>query len=173
MLMVLIALIIGAILGVIALAVMLVARKEFSPIVFIVAGAAFVGGFIIAWIAIWTVLPVVGTIIAVSLLLTGIGIIVLLRKFSRNFGRIGRDIAGIIALVIAGGMVLTPVYFFGSSAIYRGYDTASYFDTILEFPDSKMPFNNIVTGDHLRVVDSDLAEEIIQKSSPFGSNTEI
>lgn len=173
MLMVLIALILSLIYGILALVVMLVARKEFSAIVFLVSGGVFLGSFVVIWLALWFSLPVVGTIIAMSLLLAGIGIIVLLRYFSRNFGRIGRDVAAIITLVFAGGMILTPVFFFGSSTIYRGYDTARYFDTIIEFTDAKMPFNNIVTGDHLRVVDSDLAAEIIQKSSPFGSNTEI
>ncbi|NHJ03524.1 MAG: hypothetical protein EAX90_01780 [Candidatus Heimdallarchaeota archaeon] len=171
--MVLIALILSLIYGILALVVMLVARKEFSAIVFLVSGGVFLGSFIVIWLALWFTLPVVGTIIAMSFLLAGIGIIVLLRYFSRNFGRIGRDVAAIITLVFAGGMILTPVFFFGSSTIYRGYDTARYFDTIIEFTDAKMPFNNIVTGDHLRVVDSDLAAEIIQKSSPFGSNTEI
>jgi hypothetical protein len=173
MLIVVLALIIGLVFGIVCAAVVLLARKKFSPAVYIVGLGAFVGGFAVSTILFWFSQPVVGSILLACFLFGGILIAILVRLFSRSFGRIGRSATSIITLVLAGGLILTGTYFGVSSAIWRGYDQAKYFDSILELPIGNTPFNNIVTGDHLRVVDSDLAAEIIQKSQPFGSNSMI
>ncbi|NHJ40965.1 MAG: hypothetical protein FK731_13120 [Asgard group archaeon] len=173
MLIIVLALIIGIVFGIACAAVVLIARKRFSPAVYIVGLGAFVGGTIVSMIIFWFSQPVVGSILLGCFIFGGIVIAVLVRLFSSSFGRIGRSTTSIFALIIAGGLLLTGTYFGVSSAIWKGYDTAKYFDTILEFPDENMPFNNIITGEHLRVVDSDLAAEIIQKSQPFGSNSMI
>jgi len=107
------------------------------------------------------------------MLIVGIGMIVLLRVFSRNFGRLGRSPEKIVVLIIATGLIITPAAFGIGTAIYKGFSQAKYFDSILTFTDEKEPFNSLITSEHLRVVDSDLAAELILKSSPFGSNTMI
>ncbi|MHA1461813.1 MAG: hypothetical protein ACTSQ0_01950 [Candidatus Heimdallarchaeota archaeon] len=169
----LLALILGSIFGVLATLVVWIAKGEATPAMGIIGGGAFVAGFLVSLTQFWYSLPTWGTVIVVGLLLGGIMVIVMLRLFSKSFGRLGRSPEKIIVLIVGILLIVTPAYFGLSAAIYRGYDTARYFDTVLEFPEGELPFNNIVTGDHLRVVDSDLAEEIIQKSSPFGSNTMI
>ena len=169
----LLALILGSIFGVLAALVVWIAKGEATPAMGIVGGGAFLAGFLISLTQFWFSMPTWGTVVVVGLLLGGIMVIVMLRLFSRSFGRLGRSPEKIVVLVVGILMLILPVWFGVSSAIYRGYDQARYFDTVLEFSDEPMPFNNIVTGDHLRVVDSDLAEELIQKSSPFGSNTMI
>ena len=171
--MIVLALILGLVFGLLAGFVVFVSRGEFSPSVWVVAGGGFVAGFLVTLIGVWFSMPTWGTVILLTLLICGIGIIALLRLFSRSFGRLGRRWETIVMLVVAGGLLLSSSYFGLSSAIWRGYDTAKYFDSILEFPDEKLPFNNIIEGKNLRVVDSDLAAEIIQKSSPFGSNSMI
>ncbi|NHJ48014.1 MAG: threonine/serine exporter [Asgard group archaeon] len=173
MLIVVVSLIIGAVFGFIAAAVVLAVRQRFSPAVGIVGAAGFVAGFVITVIFCWFSQPVIGSILLGCFFGGGIVIAVLSRLFSRSFGRMGRSATGIISLVLAGGLLLTGTYFGVSSAIWRGYDQAKYFDSILEFPTGDMPFNNMITGDHLRVVDSDLAAEIILKQQPFGSNSMI
>jgi hypothetical protein len=171
--MLVLALILGLVFGLLAGFVVFVSRGEFSPSVLVVAGGGFVAGFLVTLIGVWFSMPTWGTVILMCFLIGGIGIIALLRLFSRSFGRLGRRWETIVLLVVAGGLLVTSSYFGLSSTIWRGYDTAKYFDSILEFPDEKLPFNNIIEGKNLRVVDSDLAAEIIQKSSPFGSNSMI
>jgi hypothetical protein len=107
------------------------------------------------------------------MLIGGIGTVVLLRIFSRNFGRLGRSPEKIVVLIIGAGLIIAPAIFGVSTAIYKGFDQAKYFDSILTVADEKEPFGSIITSEHLRVVDRDLAAELIQKSSPFGSNTMI
>ena len=169
----LLALILGSIFGVLAAIVVWIAKGEATPAMGIVGGGAFLAGFLISLTQFWFSMPTWGTVVVIGLLLAGIMVIVMLRLFSRSFGRLGRSPEKIIVLVVGIGLLITPVYFGISAAIYRGYDQARYFDTVLEISNNPSPFNNIVTGDHLRVVDSDLAAELIQKSSPFGSNTMI
>ncbi|MGC9778346.1 MAG: hypothetical protein HZR80_03805 [Candidatus Heimdallarchaeota archaeon] len=106
-------------------------------------------------------------------MLASIRVIAILRLFSSNFGRLGRSPEKIVVLIIGALLLCGPIYFSLSSMIWRGYDQAKYFDSIIEFPDDKMPFNTIIDGENLRVVDSDLAEKLILQSSPFGSNTLI
>ena len=171
--MIVLALILGLVFGLLAGLVVFLGRGEFSPSVWVVAGGGFVAGFLVTLIGVWFSMPTWGTVILITLLIGGIGIVALLRLFSRSFGRLGRRWESIVMLVVAGGLLLSSSYFGLSSALWRGYDTAKYFDSILEFPDEKLPFNNIIEGKNLRVVDSDLAAEIIQKSSPFGSNSMI
>ncbi|NPD90601.1 MAG: hypothetical protein HGN29_17960, partial [Asgard group archaeon] len=171
--MLVLALILGLVFGLLAGFVVFVGKGEFSPSVWVVAGGGFVAGFLVTLIGVWFSMPTWGTVILMCFLIGGIGIIALLRLFSRSFGRLGRRWETIVMLVVAGGLLVTSSYFGLSSTIWRGYDTAKYFDSILEFPDEKLPFNNIIEGENLRVVDSDLAAEIIQKSSPFGSNSMI
>lgn len=167
------ALVMGAIFGVIATVVVWLAKGEFNLGTGIVGGGAFLTGFLVSLMQFWYTMPTWGTIVLIGLLVTGVGTIALLRLFSRSFGRLGRSPEKIAALAIGALILIGPVYFGLSSAIWRGYDQAKYFDSILEFPDEKLPFNNIIEGKNLRVVDSDLAAEIIQKSSPFGSNSMI
>ncbi|MBD3193166.1 MAG: hypothetical protein GF308_21210 [Candidatus Heimdallarchaeota archaeon] len=169
----LVALIVGVIFAALAALAVWVGRGETSLAIAIVSGAGFLAGFLISLVEFWYGTPVLTTIIIVSLLLGGIGVIVLLRIFSQHFRRLGRAPAKLAVIVLGVGMILVPAFFGINSAIYKGFDQAKYFDSVLEFPESTMPFTNVVSGDHLRVVDSDLAAEIIQKSSPFGSNTEI
>jgi len=167
------ALIIGIIFGIIATLIVWVARREVTPAMGIVGGGAFVGGFLIALTQLWFSMPTVATIILLVILVAGIGIIVLLRLFSRNFGRLGRSPEKIIVLIIGALLVLSPAAFGISAAIYKGFDQAKYFDSILTFADETEPFGSLITSEHLRVVDSDFAAELILKSSPFGSNTMI
>ena len=167
------ALVMGAIFGVLATVVVWLAKGEFNLGTGIVGGGAFLAGFLVSLLQFWYTMPTWGSIVLVGLLIAGVGIIALLRLFSRSFGRLGRSPEKIAALAIGALILIGPVYFGLSSALWRGYDQAKYFDSILEFPDEKMPFNNIIEGENLRVVDSDLAAEIIQKSSPFGSNSMI
>ncbi|TFF88276.1 MAG: hypothetical protein EU549_03350, partial [Promethearchaeota archaeon] len=157
-----ISLIIGLAFGILAGLVILLSRRKFTPAVAIFAGAGFLAGFLASASLFWFSLPVVGSMVLGCLLIGGITIIVLSRFYSKSFGRIGRQIEGIIMLIIAGGMISASAYFGLSSMIWRGYDQAKYFDTVLITPDSNMPFNHIITGDNVRVVDSDLAIEIIQ-----------
>ncbi|MHA1737569.1 MAG: hypothetical protein ACTSXA_12000 [Candidatus Heimdallarchaeota archaeon] len=170
---VLLSFIIGSIFGVIAILVVWVARREVTPAMGIVGGGAFVGGFLVALAQLWWSMPNVATIILLVMLVAGIGTIVLLRIFSRNFGRLGRSPEKIIVLIIGAGLIVAPAVFGVSTAIYRGFDQAKYFDSILTFTDEIEPFDSLITSEHLRVVDSDLAAELILKSSPFGSNTMI
>lgn len=167
------ALLIGIVFGIIATLIVWIAKGEATPAMGIVGGGALLGGFLVSLTQFWFAMPTWGSIVLVGLIIAGIGVIVLLRLFSSSFGRLGRSPEKIIILIVGFGLLVGPVYFGVSSAIYRGFDQARYFDTVLEFPDEKRPFTNIVTADHLRVVDNDLAAEIIQKSSPFGSNTMI
>ncbi|MBN1331178.1 MAG: hypothetical protein JXA54_17030 [Candidatus Heimdallarchaeota archaeon] len=173
MLYVILSLILGLIFGVVSGVVVYLSRRRFSPAVYIVAAGGFVGGFLISLSLLLFSMPSIGSIILVCLLLGGILIIFLSRFFSKNFGKLGRRAEGIFLLVLAGGMLVTTAYFGVSSALFKGYDQAKYFDSILQFPNEMLPFSETITGDHIRVVDSDLAAEIIQKSSPFGSNTMI
>jgi len=173
MLFIIAALIIGLIFGVLGTAVVWLAKGEFNLGTGIVGGGSFLAGFLVSLTLFWTSMPTWGSIILGCLLFAGIGTIAILRLFSRSFGRLGRSPEKIVALVIGALILVGPVYFGLSSVIWRGYDQAKYFDSILEFPEEKMPFNNIIEGKNLRVVDSDLAAEIIQKSSPFGSNSMI
>ena len=167
------ALIMGVIFGVIGTVVVWLAKGEFNLGTGIVGGGAFVAGFLVSLIQFWYTMPTWGSIVLIGLLIAGVGTIALLRLFSRSFGRLGRSPEKIAALAMGALILIGPIYFGLSSVIWRGYDQAKYFDSILEFPDEKMPFNNIIEGNNLRVVDSDLAAEIIQKSSPFGSNSMI
>ncbi|MHA1122890.1 MAG: hypothetical protein ACTSPC_08845, partial [Candidatus Heimdallarchaeota archaeon] len=167
------ALVMGVIFGVIATVVVWLAKGEFNLGTGIVGGGAFLAGFLVSLMQFWYTMPTWGSIVLIGLLIAGIGTIALLRLFSRSFGRLGRSPEKIAALAIGALILIGPIYFGLSSAIWRGYDQAKYFDSILEFPDEKLPFNNIIEGENLRVVDSDLAAEIIQKSSPFGSNSMI
>ncbi len=173
MLYVVLSLIIGLIFGVVSGVVVLISRRRFSPAVYIVAIGGFVGGFLISLSLLLFSMPSIGSIILVCLLLGGILTIVLSRFFSKSFGKLGRRAEGIFLLVLAGGMLATSAYYGVSSAIWKGYDQAKYFDSILQFPTTMLPFSETITGDHIRVVDSGLASELIQKSSPFGSNTLI
>ncbi|RLI72714.1 hypothetical protein DRO91_00540 [Candidatus Heimdallarchaeota archaeon] len=173
MLFVVFSLIIGLIFGVLAGGIVLLNKRKFTPAVGIIAAAGLVGGFLISLTLFWFGIPVLGSIILICLLLGGILVLVLSRLYHRSFARVGRNAQGIISLAIAGLMLFGSAYFGLSTIIWKGYDTAKYFDSILMFPDEKMPFNHIITGDNVRVVDSDLAAEIIQKSQPFGSNSMI
>ncbi|MFW9923182.1 MAG: hypothetical protein ACFFDW_07860 [Candidatus Thorarchaeota archaeon] len=170
---VVLALIIAVIFAAIAAVVVWLAKGESTIAIAIVSGGTFLATFLVCIAQFWYGMPTWGTIILVGLLLSGIMVIVFLRFFTRRFGRLGRSPEKIIVLVVGVGLLVAPAFFGVSTAIYKGYDQARYFDTIIEFTDQQMPFNNIVTGNHLRVVDSDLAMEIIQKSSPFGSNSMI
>ncbi|MHA1126486.1 MAG: hypothetical protein ACTSO7_13430 [Candidatus Heimdallarchaeota archaeon] len=170
---ILLSFIIAVIFGTLATLVVWIARREVTPAMGIVGGGAFVGGFLIALAQLWWGMPSVATIILVVMLVAGIGMIVLLRIFSRNFGRLGRSPEKIIVLIIAAGLIITPAAFGIGTAIYKGFNQAKYFDSILTFTDEKEPFSSLITSEHLRVVDSDLAAELILKSSPFGSNTMI
>jgi len=173
MLFVLFSLIIGLIFGVLAGLVVLLNKKKFSAAVGIIAAAGFFGGFLVSLTMFWFGIPVMGSIILACLLVGGILVLVLSRLYHRSFGRIGRSAQGIISIAIAGLMLFGAAYFSLSSMIWQGYDQAKYFDSIVTFPEEQLPFNQIIDGDNVRVVDSDLAIEIIQKSQPFGSNSMI
>ncbi|MEA2071917.1 MAG: hypothetical protein U9O98_11595 [Asgard group archaeon] len=170
---VLLALIIGAIFGLVSALVVYAAKKELSLVIAIIGGGAFLAGFFISWIDFWFALPNVGTIILVCLLLLGIGSLLLLRYFSSRYGRIGKSWINIMVIVIASGMIATPAYFGIHSAIFKGFNQAKYFDHIITYSENPLPFDDLISGNNLRVVDKGLASEIIQKSSPFGSNAEI
>ncbi|NHJ85684.1 MAG: hypothetical protein FK734_09500 [Asgard group archaeon] len=173
MLFVVTALIIGLIFGVIAAGVTWAIKRRLSPAVGIMSGAAFLAAFIIASIQFWFAMPTWGSIILVSLLVIGIGIIVLLRINSRKFKQVWQKPERIVVLLIGALIIVVPAYFGASSAIFKGFDQAKYFDSIIQFPEEKTPFSSIIHGDNLRVVDMDLAIELIQKNNPFGSNSMI
>jgi len=129
------ALIMGVIFGVIATAVVWIAKGEFNLGTGIVGGGAFLAGFLVSLMQFWYTMPTWGSIILIGLLVAGVGTIALLRLFSRSFGRLGRSPAKIAALAMGALILIGPVYFGLSSALWRGYDQAKYFDSILEFPD--------------------------------------
>jgi hypothetical protein len=127
MLFIVAALIMGLIFGVIGTAVVWLAKGEFNLGTGIVSGGAFLAGFLVSLIQFWYTMPTWGSIILLGLLIIGIGIIALMRLFSRSFGRLGRSPVKIAAVAIGALILIGPVYFGLSSAIWRGYDQAKSF----------------------------------------------
>jgi hypothetical protein len=169
----LLSLILGLIFGVLGGLFVFLSTKEFRGPVLIVSGGAFLAVFLVSLLMLWTALPLFITIIVVAMLGAGIGGFFLTRFFGGEFRYLRGSTEKLIALVICTIFILAPTIFIIDTAFMRKFDQAKYFDEQLIFSDEAQPFQGLITGDHLRVVDKDLARELIQKSSPFGSNSMI